>query len=398
MVPVLRILGTLLVFLCTAPAFSTLPDAVTTAISKKHADLEMRLSNMHQEQHRLLLDRLVDLMLESRLFVGLKIDREELKAYVDKRFVFRTKAIEAPTKKGKALNVFDEKAEKYLSLLLERFAGNPRGDIVDLNFTCGGHRYELPFDVIDDEDSLRLTLYGVEVPQEPAGLLSNEELLSTGREGHSDECLAVSFDYDTKGAEVLSLASKKAACPLPAAKGGECLLSIAESISRALGSDKLELVDDSTFKCRTNKEVADYRKLMTFQEGRGWYEKHGFQPDFRDYDDNEGTAKSEAERVAELSANLRAFVNYRLSSLLNNVKRIPQNSFSKPDAKNLFIQKAEPYLALHKEGTAAQFMSWLWKEDCVSYIEIDKYVFVRSAGLEITRLYSDNDHFVKFLR
>lgn len=349
----------LIVLTWSGYAIGTLPRVVSNSIKEKQSiEFQRVLSDANPAQRQLIIDRYSDLLLQSPVSAGIGIKREELIQFLNAEFLLPLQGLESSPKKPKTTTKRTKTSEQDIGTLVQKFQGRDRGNVLDLNIICGENSVELPFEILDDKDSLTLRLNGIPIPQTPDYFA-----------GTTGNCLEVTFYRDSKSALLSWIGTQDIACPISLPRTGECLLDASEQISRALGSTRLDLMDVADIRCSKNKRTTNLTRLKIYQEGKGWYEKKGFLPP-RNPD-------SYREKIA-------ASLSYNLSSLLTKIEGMTTN---KPAAKNLLVKKAVEFMMLDQGKTLAKFMSWLWKEDCAAYIEIDSYLKSQSSISDFPNIY-----------
>lgn len=358
-------------FFVSISGLANLPDDVIAQVEAMRPALQELSDTLLPGQRELFLERYVDLVLESPFTLGFDLDKKTLLEHVKTRLFFRKVAEEADLKRSKRLVVQTQTATNFLDRLVKAFAGSVRGRIIDLNIDCGAKSYELPFQIEDSKEVLELSLAGVPMP--------HPEDPSPER-----DCLDLRIHYKASVVSIRALNSKHAACPLPAQRAGSCLLGAAEQIARALEKRRLTLIDGSQIKCSKDRKEVSLRRLKTYQEGQGWYEKNGFLP-IRD--------------VEDFLARRKTFFDYPLATLQKGLALSKEYYHTIP-VRDLLQKRIKSYLAQteSRNATAAQFMAWLWENDCPAYGAIDDYLSKTSNGLAFTKLYPADSSFVKELR
>jgi hypothetical protein len=187
--------------------------------------------------------------------------------------------------------------------------------------------------------------------------------------------------FASQKAQLEWLATTTVACPLRDEHSGNCLLEVAEKMSKALGMKTIKVEDDSGVKCKENKMEASLRRLRVYQGKLGWYEGHDYKP---------------KKNQKEIYDALKEFVDYPLASLMRNAAALADLDAIR-EAKNVLQKRGEEFLKSNREAKVSQFMAWLWEADCDSYVLIDNFMKPVLNGLEITSLYKDPGNLVKNL-
>jgi hypothetical protein len=346
---------------CIDVAYAHLLAEVTEFIDEQHSQFQKAAAQLNAEQYKLTLARYADLLLDAPLFLGLKIDRAELAQYLDTEFPYKVISPMPGPKKMKA----------EIQQLLAAFKGQMRGGTIDLNFPCGDGIYELPFAFESKYGTIELKLVGIGIPR------------NKDERPFDISCLEIELPPDAKETKVTWLGTQNTACPVPRERAGECLLGVAEKMSKAMGRLTITLQDKSEVKCPSNKKLADFARLKIYQEGQGWYHKHGYISSIDE---------------AKYQAQLNLFKKYKLALFSKQL-----GAFEPRAEEAKIIRKAIAKLdkypqAKEKGATVANFMRWLWQTDCPTYLKLDAFLFERHREFELLKLYPAPGSLAKDLR
>lgn len=341
-------------FLLSSHALADLPKSVLRMLDKRRPELKEVLALTTKRQHELLLERFADLLPKSNLYLFEKVDRDELLSYLKLKFPVEQDPKDAPHK------------EESLKGLSETLGARARGQTIDIDFKCSDGTYGFPLQVESKKDALRLTLRGIEVPT----------LEQQAR--NPSYCLEIEVSSSRKSLRIENLRTQTVACALPVRRAGECLLELAEWIGQQLDAERSTLADFSKVRCPRNSAFTDLRRLKIFKEGQGWYEKKGY-----------GQVNLSEDIYVK---RLKEFRGYAIDALRRNleVKQVGGEQIDLLDAR-----VSKYFGEGNADPTFSAFMRWLWDDDCIAYIEIEKLVFLRKNALEIGKLYPEVYDFVK---
>jgi hypothetical protein len=217
-------------------------------------------------------------------------------------------------------------------------------------------------------------------------------------------CLDINFILPTKKFRIEWLGTINAVCPLVAEKKGSYLLEFAEAIAKALGVEKIRLLDASSVKCRENKKEVELGPLKIFQQGKTWYESHGY--------------AQKPTLIEEYRRHVEALRKYKIEELETNIEQVYDSLHSSFKNLNDKQQKYYNYLNLIKPNLLIQlnkykkdtdndlvvgFMAWLYQQNCASYTEIFDLLFPKkrfkiTPVLFFAKLYPKDDYFYKQVR
>ncbi len=347
----------------------SLPDEVVALITKQTPEFEERIKVMTPAQLRLMLERYADLLTVSSFTEEMQVSRTELLDYLVRLFIVQDVA-EAEQKKAKE-DVLRKDIAQDAKKLMDTFHGRVRGGVLHLHMECHGQVYELPLSISTSQikNAWDLILYGVYVPQ------SGDVIRET-------RCLSL-FLAPSEDASVLEwIGTKDSACSVPANKAGACLLDFAEKAVKATGRSRLMVSDGSKITCAINKDQTPLWQLKIYQTGQTWYESKGYR-----YIDEGPEKRVEAVKEAR---------RYTITELIDNLKSL-QASDEKEHVRALMSQFLPKFRELQRHDTVAEFMSWLWIENCAAYSAINDFITLRSFKSKYSEIFPVTGRFEKVL-
>lgn len=345
------------------PVSATIPPKISELLSLQEEEIHKLLRKISQKQQEFVIRNYVTALLESTFSRGLEVNEEELLDYMSKHFLKKEEALERTTK-------YSNELETRLNTLMVRFNGGTRGNNIELEFTCDNkQKWTIPFSVSQEGDEYDFVVHGIAIPEE------NQD-----EDDEEHECLKLVIQNRGESSEIKKISTQKTACPVPQKKAGTCLLSVSEQIARALKVPVISLEDGSAVRCKKSGEFADLGTIKWYQEGKSWYEKHGYQP-----------------RHPELyTEKLRDLMNYPLSGLIDHLSRFTKEG-DKPDIHDYLFEVLKEFHKDARHKTLREFMSWLWHHDCAGYVRIDAYIKQYNPELPIWKLFPTNTRMDKKL-
>lgn len=207
------------------------------------------------------------------------------------------------------------------------------------------------------------------------------------------ECLQMTLDGDE--AEINTLNSYYTACPVPE-KAGSFMIKLAEWIASRAGYKRINLHDISTIRCKKNDDITSLARLKVFQEGKTWYESHGYSSNGSK---GEGILRMQSSApLLNIQSELGNIAQKELpklkTSLLARVSDEVEKEIIEKDftdfaiLKRKFDEKIDEFMKNYKSSGApslGKFYSSLWSQDCAIYIELVNFLFRSKAtsGLSI---------------
>lgn len=360
----------LVVFLQAGWAEAKLPREVRDFLTSQQGVFESVMSKLDSEQYALILERYQDRLLESRIFQSIKIDRNDLADFMRERFAFRTISPRGRKKDELGDTLVDQALlEKRIAKLIAAFNGKQRDNILDLEFVCGDSKMRFPFEVFSGYEPIEFRIFGIGIPN------------SIRDRPVENSCLVLEIPaHDTESA-ISWIGTRETACPIPANRAGECLLSVAEKMSQALKMKTVTLRDEAEVLCKDNRKPVNFARLKIYQEGESWYQRLGYMP----------------KNIKAYEEQLSGFRNYPFAKLKD---AFASHNPKSGDAK--FIKtlggRFDAFLILKKtEPTTSEFMTWLWDADCATYQRLDAFLFEKAKTFEFARLYPETTTLTKEL-
>ncbi len=249
--------------------------------------------------------------------------------------------------------------EQIISSLVKDFEGqkDPQYPLIDIKFQGISTQLHYTF----DGNTVDLILSGAQ-----GGDSSYDIVLLS--------CLLFKIDLSEGFGDLLTLKTdRRIHCPLPDERKGSFILDLVDAISKSLSLSRVSLVDASKVKCHKNNQSVHLKFLKIMQNGKGWYESHGYTPVF----------VPKFENYIESIAKLRDFP----LSKIQDIKSF--NEF------NLIIEDFKKYAQDQYEAEKLSgFLTWLWDNDCSKYSKFEEKLFVmdKSSNDELEDLF----HFVNY--
>jgi hypothetical protein len=347
------------VLIWASNAFSLDPK-IEGLLERQSEELHKLLDPASKQQKELLLHRYAELLSTSLFTLNIKVDKEELEDRLQALFPKDGQRLAPKERKHK----FAKSVEESIAILGRAFSGRFKGDALELKFSCGEREYTFPFEISQRQNDFTLAIKGVHIPD------SDDDWED------EDNCFELIIENNGSSALLNSVSTQETACPLPRQRAGECLLSVAERLAKALALPVISLNDGSRVRCSATRTYASLSRLKIYQEGMTWYEKNGYQSQSNTY------AQSK-----------KALLGYPLPRLLSDLEEHAADKDSRYIAEmaRLFEQNKE------QGDKVADFMSWLWDKDCAAYIRIDEYITRSAPKLDFAKLWYINTRFEKKL-
>lgn len=231
--------------------------------------------------------------------------------------------------------------------ILTDFSGDLVGDLMRIKF----ENLVLPLKVSASPSSVLIKILGAPLKLKVEPPLSDPKT-----------CFWLRFDPIAAQATLEWLGTLESACPIPAKRQGEFLLSLAQALAKSMGATKIKLQDEARVLCDKDQTTANLHILRTFQNKVGFYEQSGYKP--KDPQIEKIMARQrQALRALKLSELNTLILSYKSKKGISELKQ----AFEAQQVK--FNESKEA------NDTVASFMSWLWQENCADYNKVYKLIF-----------------------
>lgn len=247
--------------------------------------------------------------------------------------------------------------------------------------------------------------------------LSLEGILKEPEEFAGEEEPCLSLIIHEESLEISFLATAFKACPIPQENGGKFLLKFAKRAAQLFSRDRIELDDLSQLRCPLAKEWVDFRLLSFLSKGKSWYQSHKYIPALSTFEHDFLVDEIHHLSVSSVKEHFSDFDQDKLD--LIKEKLLNENQYFEKEIIEFFSSAAlsdiQNFLALYKkleedyrkenslprgDFLLAQLLSWVWKYDCASYIELLKFIFPqqrRIIGVGFNHLIPKGIKYVKYL-
>lgn len=219
-----------------------------------------------------------------------------------------------------------------------------------------------------------------------------------GKQGTTPtRCLDLALTEDTSAASLRTVTTQgdhleAVKCPLRTQKTGTYILELVDALATALRFSKVTVSDFSKIGCEHSKQKAQLARLKTFQEGQGWYEKYGYLPHhYEEYKKAiHGYRNHSVQRLSDelkewMTKDRQALEKHAAHATINhshyNDELDPAKYFASFHRKSQQLRDSiKKFQAQSKSDHIADFMSWLWAENCRDYILLVDQFLMRSIS------------------
>lgn len=191
------------------------------------------------------------------------------------------------------------------------------------------------------------------------------------------DCLFLVANVENKTAKLDLVNAKPAGCPIPSERRGTFLMEFSDELIKQLGMKKSSLVDASEIECKKSDKSTIFSFLRIMQKGSTWYEGFGYKPIDTAYNKNvEYLRNIPVVILVDVMEKSKAGITQRASLGTKSEQESYKEYLTSFDSRlEVLKTKIAEFSTKTDSKNLANFLSWLWDNNCSDYIEVKEFLF-----------------------